>query len=75
MERRIESKSSRVGSRGYKSPPPLRFASVADARAHMKANKMKMVEHVSTPRGMRIQVVNGKGKARTISIERPKVEE
>jgi hypothetical protein len=64
-------KSSRVGNKNYKTPPPLRFKSVKDAKAHIKANRLKITEHHSHMRGAHIQVVNKKGKPRTISIELP----
>lgn len=67
-------RSSRVGSKEYKSPAPLRFASVAGAREHIKKNKLKVTHHETHTRGARIHVVDSKGKPRTISIELPKKE-
>lgn len=65
-------KSSRVGSRGYVVPRPLRFASVEDAKKHIKANRLKVVNHETHTRGVRIHVVDRKGHTRTITIERSK---
>lgn len=62
-------KSSRLGSRNYKSPKPLRFATVQDAHEHAEANGLTIKEHVSNRRGDRIQVVDAKGKARTLTVE------
>jgi hypothetical protein len=44
---------------------------MADAQTHIKANKLKVTEHVSHRRGARINVVDEKGKARTLSVEEP----
>lgn len=64
----LTKKSSRLGSRNYPSPEPLRFATVKDAATHIKANKMKVKTKIRHARGIRIDVVDKKGKARTISI-------
>lgn len=66
------SKSSRLGTKDYKSPPPLRFKTVADARKYIKANRLRVKEHHSHARGARIQVVDRDGKPRTLSINRRK---
>ena len=61
-------KSSRVGSKLYKTPPPLRFQTVKDAKDHIRANKMKVQGHMTHSRGYRIHVLTADGKTRTISI-------
>ncbi len=62
-------KSSRLGERMYKVPPPTRFKTVKDATTYIKANKLKVTEHHTHTRGVRIQVVDTNGKARTLSVD------
>lgn len=61
-------KSSRLGTRNYPQPEPLRFKTVKDAAAHIRANKMKVKTKTRHQRGIRIDVVDANGKARTISV-------
>ena len=63
---------NRLGTRNDPPTPPLRFETVQDAKKHIKANKAKLIEHVTHSRGMRINIVYPDGKARTLSIEKPK---
>lgn len=74
-KRRLTPPSSRLGRKNYKSPPPLRFSSVANAKKYIKANQLKTTDWIRHRAGVRINVVDEAGKPRTISIELPKKED
>lgn len=64
-------KHRRLNKRDARKPDPLRFKTMEDAQAHIKANKLKVIEHITHRRGARINTVDPKGFARTLSIELP----
>lgn len=71
MTSKTTPKSRRLNKRDGRKPDPLRFKTMEDAQTHIKANKLKITEHITHRRGARVNVIDTKGLARTLSIELP----